>query len=156
MKGIALIAALLVSPGTAADDFYTGLVAYNTGDYRLAVAYWQPLAEGNHAKAQSGLAYLYFRGRGVVRDSAEAARWYRKAADQGAPDAQLFLAIMHYFGHGVPEDHERALMWSELSLGGGQVAALDWRERIAQSMTWAERQSAGRLALAWRRTHGED
>jgi TPR repeat protein len=36
-----------------------------------------------HADAQYHLAHLYDRGQGITEDNKEAARWYRKAAEQG-------------------------------------------------------------------------
>ena len=41
-------------------------------------------------------------GRGVPEDDAEAARWYRLAADQGHAIAQHILGIMYAHGEGVP------------------------------------------------------
>ena len=35
------------------------------------------------------------------RDYAEAAKWYRKAADQGRAKAQLSLGMMYFVGKGV-------------------------------------------------------
>jgi uncharacterized protein len=37
---------------------------------------------------------LYQTGRGVPKDEAQAAVWYRKAADQGYVDAQAALASL--------------------------------------------------------------
>jgi hypothetical protein len=37
------------------------------------------------------LGSLYAEGRGVARDLAEAARWYRKAADAGNAEAERAL-----------------------------------------------------------------
>ena len=36
---------------------------------------------------------MYADGEGVAEDDAEAARWYRLAADQGHADAQHFLGL---------------------------------------------------------------
>jgi hypothetical protein len=40
-------------------------------------------AEQGDAKAQYSLGAAYALGEGVAKDSAEAVKWYRKAADQG-------------------------------------------------------------------------
>src|SRR5882762_3277305 len=40
-------------------------------------------AESGDAQAQGKLADCYFLGKGVNEDLAEAAKWYRKAANQG-------------------------------------------------------------------------
>lgn len=57
---------------------------YSKTTYRL-VKLW---AGQGTPDAQFHLGYLYHMGRGVAQDNAEAARWYRKAADQGFADAQ--------------------------------------------------------------------
>src|SRR5256885_6446458 len=49
---------------------------------------FRSLAEQGDATAQSRLAGLYERGAGVAPDVAEAARWYRQAAEGGDPIAQ--------------------------------------------------------------------
>ena len=41
---------------------------------------------------------------------AEAASWFRKAADQGNPGAQYALGVMHYTGRGVPQDYADQLL----------------------------------------------
>ncbi len=48
---------------------------------------------GNSA-ATLRLARMYVRGDGVVEDSAEAVKWYRKAAEQGNAVAQSNLGVM--------------------------------------------------------------
>jgi TPR repeat protein len=48
------------------------------------------------------LATLYAEGRGVEKNSKQAAVWYRKAADQGDPRAQYDLGVMYEYGNGVP------------------------------------------------------
>ncbi len=62
--------------------------------------------------------------RRVPQDYTEAARWYRKAADQGDADAQFTLGRMYGKGEGVAQDHEEAAKWSrkaaEQGHAGGQ------------------------------------
>ncbi len=47
------------------------------------------------------LGAMYYQGKGVPQDYAEAARWYWKAAEQGSVDAQFLLGFMHDKGQGV-------------------------------------------------------
>ena len=54
---------------------------------------------------------MYDLGRGVREDDAEAAHWYRRAAEQGLAKAQNQLGIMYSFGRGVREDEEEAVRW---------------------------------------------
>jgi hypothetical protein len=47
-------------------------------------------------------------GLGAARGDVEAARRYRKAADQGLADAQVNLGYLYYLGCGVAKDHVEA------------------------------------------------
>jgi len=48
------------------------------------------------ANAQCNLGLRYDNGQGVKQDYTEAARWYRKAAEQGYALAQFNLGNMCY------------------------------------------------------------
>ena len=54
--------------------------AYNAGDYAKAYAEFLPAARGGDAQAQTYIGVMYYNGRGVAKDEAEAVRWYRKEA----------------------------------------------------------------------------
>ena len=51
----------------------------------------QPLADEGDARAQSIVAQIHYRGRGVPQSDTEAATWFRRAADQGDALAQFYL-----------------------------------------------------------------
>ena len=57
--------------------------ADSRGDYETAHELVRPLAEQGDALAQYSLGEMYDLGEGVPEDDAEAAKWYRKAAEQG-------------------------------------------------------------------------
>lgn len=68
------------------------------------------------AELQAGDAYA--AGNGSPRDArqravdyAQAAIWYRKAADKGNIPAQIHLADLYRDGRGVPRDMEQAVAW---------------------------------------------
>ena len=151
-----ILALALIGPARAGDAdaaFRSGLAAFNEGTYARARAAWGPLAEAGDARAQAGLGYMYYSGRGVARDSARAAELFSRAADQGEPTAQLFLALMHAQSDGVPMSPPLAMMWLELAMAGGQAEAYEWRGIIMRSMTEAEREEGWRLLARWRETH---
>jgi TPR repeat protein len=52
----------------------------------------------------------------VLQDYAEAARWYRKAAEQGNAIAQTNLGTMYFQGQGVPQDYAEAVRWCNLAV----------------------------------------
>jgi TPR repeat protein len=62
-------------------------------------------------RAARDRAELSRRGLGVPLDHAAAARWYRKAAEQGDAGAQNALGALYASGLGVPQDHGAAFAW---------------------------------------------
>ncbi len=73
-------------------DFEAGRKAYTDYNYAAALAEWQPLAEQGDARAQYEVGALHHYGRGVPKNPAKAAAWYRKAASQGHELAKKNLA----------------------------------------------------------------
>lgn len=69
------------------------------------------LAEKGNADAMNGLGSFYFRGLGVAKDHALAARWFAKAAEKGQVSAMYSLGCCSYQGHGMPKDMAAALRW---------------------------------------------
>jgi hypothetical protein len=69
---------------------------------------------------------MHHNGEGVLQDTAEAACWYRKAADQGHAKAQHDLGLLRDAGEGVPQDRAEAARWfrkaAEQGLAGAQAA----------------------------------
>jgi TPR repeat protein len=60
---------------------------------------------------EAELGQVYENGVGVDQSYAEAARWYRAAAEQGDAIAQRHLAEMYYTARGVPQDFREAYKW---------------------------------------------
>jgi hypothetical protein len=75
------------------------------------------------AGAQNKLGLKYLTGDGVPQDYAEAAKWFRQAAEQGLAVAQLHLGIMHRKGMGVPRDDAEAAKWYRQAAEGGLANA---------------------------------
>ena len=82
-RSILIAAALALSAAAAAGPFEDAVAAYQRGDYATAYALTRPLADEGVARAQFNLGVMYAKGQGVAQDYAEAAKWYRLAADQG-------------------------------------------------------------------------
>jgi TPR repeat protein len=66
---------------------------------------------------------MYAGGQGVRRDEAQAADWYRRAAEQGDASAQNNLGVMLANGQGVPQDDEQAVYWYRLAAEQGHALA---------------------------------
>ena len=151
-----ILTTLLLGPAHAEDAdtaFRNGLSAFDAAAYAQAQAAWAPLADAGEPRAQAGLGYMYYSGRGVPPDSKRAVEYFNLAADQGEPTAQLFLALMYFRSDGVPKSTPLAMMWSELAMTGGLSEAYLWRGHIMESMTEAERAEGWRLIARWRETH---
>ncbi|HUE78325.1 MAG TPA: tetratricopeptide repeat protein [Sphingomicrobium sp.] len=71
--------------------------------------------------AQISLGLIYFTGIGATQDYAEAAKWFRLAAEQGFPDTtpEIGLGIMYADGKGVPKDAAESLKWYLLAAEKG-------------------------------------
>jgi TPR repeat protein len=109
------------------------------------------------------LGTLYEHGLGVPQDYAEAAKWYRKASDQGNSSAQTALSGLYTIGRGVPQDFVAAHMWMNLAAslqtdGAGslspdlQKGAAKLRDDLATMMTPQQIAEAQRLAREWKPT----
>ena len=59
----------------------------------------------------------------MKQDHSEAARWYRKAAEQGHAVAQYNLGVMYKNGQGVKQDHAEAVRWYRKAAEQGQADA---------------------------------
>ncbi len=74
--------------------------------------------------SQYAVGRMYYIGRGVEKDHAEAAKWFRQAADSGHARAAANLAGMYERGDGVPQDYAEALRLLEGGTAGGDVTCL--------------------------------
>jgi hypothetical protein len=83
------------------------------------------LAEQGDADAQYEHGWEYagdFDG-GTNEDYASAARWFRKASEQGHAKAQHQLGRMYLFGTGVIQDYTEALKWFRKAAVQGDTSA---------------------------------
>jgi TPR repeat protein len=107
---IAAVLTLSCASLAVAATYEDGLDAYYKGNYELAKKLWEPLAAADDARAQAGLAKLYYSGLGVLhKDYAGALYWGEKAARNGEARAQYVLGTMYREGEGVKKDLPRAV-----------------------------------------------
>ena len=98
------------------------------------------------------------KGKGVDQDSAEAVKWYRKAAQQGDAKAQVALGWAYMLGNGVRVDCAEAAMWYQKAVENrewGDIARscllscwVDLGESFVRANNWAE-------AVNWHRKAAE-
>jgi hypothetical protein len=107
-------------------------VMYDRASLDTALSAWLPLANGGDPEAQTYVGELYERGiGGQPPNFAEAARWYRKAADQGFARGRINLGFLYEKGLGVERDPAAALQWYRKAAGLGESIALDSGETAA-------------------------
>jgi TPR repeat protein len=78
---------------------------------------------------------MYLNGLGVKQDARVAARWYRRAAEQGNVEAQNNLGVLYATGRGVPHDDVQAYYWFALAAAEGYPDAARNRDLSAESMS---------------------
>ena len=76
---LALLATLPGAPVAAGQTFDEAVAAYGRGDYATALIGFLIHAEQGDASAQFNLGLMYANGEGVLKDDAEAVRWYQLA-----------------------------------------------------------------------------
>jgi hypothetical protein len=80
-------------------------------------------AEKGDATAQSHLGFCYQKGKGVLQDLVESAKWYRKSAEQGNANARYSLGYCYYKGEGVSKDLVEAVKWWRKAAEQGHAPA---------------------------------
>jgi len=130
--------------------------AIERGDYGAALRMLRPLADHGVAEAQYDVGFMYYSGRGVPQNFAEALKWYRLGAAQGLAEAQHDLGVMYLNGQGVPQNYVLAHMWFNLAASripaskkAYRDSVINDREAVASKMTSEQIAEAQRLARDW-------
>lgn len=112
MRRILCVAVVLSAlSGPALAGMSEGVAAVTVGDYRKAIAEFQPLAAGGDPAAQYQLAKIYLEGHGPADGVAQGIELMTKAANGSHPEAQAQLGLMYAMGLGVPVDNVQAYDW---------------------------------------------
>ncbi|HUW49565.1 MAG TPA: tetratricopeptide repeat protein [Sulfuricella sp.] len=111
-------------------------------------------AESGTVAAGSVLGALYGIGSPTLRkNGAEAAKWFRKAAEQGDSQARFGLGVMYANGNAVPQDFAAAMKYFHLAAEQGDCApcfylglfyenGLGTAKNYAEAVKWYTRASA--------------
>jgi TPR repeat protein len=96
------------------DSDLDALQAHLTGEQlaqaRQGAAQWF-LAHDWRTGYQAALASMYAGGEGVPKNFGDAAKWARRAAENGNASAQFLLGSLYETGRGVPKDEATAAIW---------------------------------------------
>jgi len=76
---------------------------------------------------------MYASGTGVKQDLTEAAKWYKKSAEQGKASAQLNLGMMYISGRGIRQNIDEGKKWLSKAAEQGDVTA-------KANLTWLTQQ----------------
>jgi len=84
---------------------------YKDAGYEQAFPLCRTASEQGDSHAQYILGKLYYFGKGIQQDYAEAVKWYLKAAEQGYAKAQFNLAVAYARGEGLLQSGGTAADW---------------------------------------------
>lgn len=136
-----------------ANSLDNGLLAYERGNYAVANQLLTPQAHAGSALAQFCLGYMNYMGVGVDQDQAQAAEWYKKAANQGLADAQYNLGYLYITGEGVERDLDQAITLLKAASDAGHTLAMyelgvlyEFGDGVTKD--WAKARTAYQLAAA--------
>jgi TPR repeat protein len=123
-------------------------------DERLAEAV-EVMAKTGNPQAQTFIALMSQKGRGVPQDERQAARWLLRGAHQNENMAQLFLGRAFRDGNGVPQNYIQAYMWFNILAAGalsdlGVKEARLERDELVHLMSTLQVAEAQNLANAWK------
>ena len=99
------------------------------------------------------LGAMYDFGLGVREDDAEAARWYRLAAEQGYASAQYKLGYLYVNSDGIERDLVQAYMWFRIVDSSGEELTAEAHDVLEEHTTPEEIAEAERLAHEWLAAH---
>ena len=89
---------------------------------------------------------MYANDKGVLKNYAEAIKWYRLAADQGQTSAQNNLGSMYYEGKGAPVNYVTAYAWWNIAAASGNEGASANRAIAEEQMTSVQIAEAQKLS----------
>ena len=148
---IAAVLLILAGATPAWPSLESGMVAYMRRDFKYAFRELGKQGRAGSAKAQILVGRMCEKGEGTAQNFAEAARWYRAAAEQGDGEAQLFLGLMYREGRGVPQDFEEAYHWCALAAQNGIRVAGSCRDEISRYLNRDQINRLRKAAAAERR-----
>jgi len=102
-----------------------------SGNQMLAASeYYRRAAQKGNASAMFCLGKLYWTGKGVKQDYAEAVRWFRAAAEAGNVESMVVLGWVYYRGLGegkiVAPNLKRSRKYYQLAVDNGDDRAYYW------------------------------
>lgn len=104
----ALIMSLAFISPSFANDYNLGVYQLNRGEFKAAIAEFQPLVDDNYAPAQYQLAQIYLNGHGTNKNPEKAVELLTLAAKQNYADALFSLSVIYSEGKVAKQDLTQA------------------------------------------------
>ena len=95
----------------SADEFEKGKRLYESGQYHEAMVSLMNNDTAKNPKAMALIGYMFNNGLGVRKNSEEAFKWYRAAAEDNLSVAQFNLGLMYEQGSGTSANIVEAVKW---------------------------------------------
>ncbi|WP_258872717.1 tetratricopeptide repeat protein [Thalassotalea euphylliae] len=111
------------SLSTLGADLKSGIYELNRGQFKAAMAEFQPLLEEGYAPAQYQVAMMYKNGWGMRKNLQKSYQLLTLAADQNYPDAQFELALMYTEGEPVEKNAKKAFELTKKAADKGLASA---------------------------------
>ncbi|MDR3483829.1 MAG: sel1 repeat family protein, partial [Bradyrhizobium sp.] len=97
-QSVAAVVLFLLATDASAGVREDAIAAHDRKDFADVLRLLHVLADEKDSWGMLHLGHVYASGEGVVADLVEAAKWYRKAAEQGDASAQYSLARAYDVG----------------------------------------------------------
>ena len=118
----------------------------------------QKKAQAGDAQAQYELAVMYYEGKGIKKNHAEAFKCWLSAAKKGHVDSQRIVGDMYVSGDGVSQNKKEAFRWFLMAAENGDsysqlVVALAYdngdadygvKQDKAEAQKWFQRSSSSK------------
>lgn len=122
-KILCLCIFICTSPFSLSNDLELGIFQLNRGEFKEAIAEFEPLVADNYAPAQYQMALIYLNGYGVLKDNQKALELMTLAAEQAYPAALFDLAAIYQEGKIVPKDLKKSFTLTEQAANKGLPSA---------------------------------
>ena len=149
-----------VAPDNASEEVienWRKVVADRTNEIKDQSRRFSAKAEEGYPAFQIKMGDYYEVGNGVPHDLSEAAKWYRRAANQADVVGQWRLAEMYQTGSGVEQNWEEAYFWYSLAIRlDGRLkhsGANSEIEKVATHLSSEQKAGIDKRVAGW--THGE-
>jgi TPR repeat protein len=140
-------------------DLELGIFQLNRGEFKAAIAEFEPLLEEQYSPAQYQMALIHQNGWGVKKDPQKAFEFMSLSAAQNYPDALFNLSIMYSEGEVVKKDLKTAfalmekaankeLASAQFNMGVMYAQANGVNRNLVKAARWYEKAARQNYTLA--------